>query len=217
MFNTDNQAGSMGWTTLARILRPQGRHGELLAEILTDFPESLRERKRLFLKPEHEDLQNELRGNELREVLLEAHWPHKGRIVLKFAGIDSISDAEKLRGFAVVLPREERMPLEGDAVYISDLLGARVIDVGHGDQQDAGEIIDVLPGGIAPDLLVVRTEAPEPLLIPFVKAYLKKIDLAAKRIEMALPAGLTAMQDPLTEEERQRMRQESMDHGGEEA
>jgi 16S rRNA processing protein RimM len=212
MFKTGNQACSTAWTTLARILRPQGRRGELLAEILTDFPESFGARKRLFLRPEHE-----VRRDELRESILEAHWPHKGRIVLKFAGIDSIGDAEKLRGFTVVVPREERMLLQEDTVYIGDLLGARVIDVGQGGPQDAGEIMDVLPGGIAPDLLVVRTDAPEPLLIPFVKAYLKKIDLAAKRIEMELPAGLTAIQAPLTEEERQRMRQESMTDGREEA
>jgi 16S rRNA processing protein RimM len=200
------------WITLARVLRPQGRRGELLAEILTDFPESFGERKRLFLKPERDDF----RG-EPREVNLEAHWPHKGHIVLKFAGIDSIDDAEKLRNFAVVVPREERMPLQDDAVYISDLLGAHVVDVSHGGRQDAGEITDVLPGGIAPSLLVVRTQAAEPLLIPFVKAYLKKIDLQAGQIEMELPAGLTTMQEPLTEEERQRMRREITDDAGEKA
>jgi 16S rRNA processing protein RimM len=53
-------------------------------------------------------------------------------VVLKFFHVDSIADAENLRGFEVVIPREERMPLEGDAVYVSDLLGVRVIDVSRG-------------------------------------------------------------------------------------
>ncbi|HEV2274012.1 MAG TPA: hypothetical protein VGR96_07590, partial [Acidobacteriaceae bacterium] len=51
-------------------------------------------------------------------------------------------------------------------------------------------------------MLVVRTGNPEPALIPFVKAYLKNVDLQARRIEMALPEGLIAVQGPLTKEER---------------
>ena len=109
------------WVLLARIVRPQGRHGEVLADIFTDFPEHFAERKRLFLRP---PLGVVLEA--MREARLESHWLHKGRVVLKFAQVDSIAEAENLRGFEVVIPREERMPLEGDAVYISDLLGVRV-------------------------------------------------------------------------------------------
>ena len=69
----------------------------------------------------------------MREAKVDSHWLHKGRVVLKFSQVDSIADAEKLRGFDVVIPREERMPLEGDAVYVSDLLGVRVIDVSRGE------------------------------------------------------------------------------------
>src|SRR6202034_4158874 len=112
-----------------------------------------------------------------------------------------IPDAENLRGFEVVIPREERMPLEGEAVYVSDLLGVRVIDVSRG-AEDAGEITDVEPEGAGPAMLVIRTPSGDELLIPFVRAYLRKIDLEAKRLEMELPVGLLAMQAPLTEQER---------------
>ena len=138
----------------------------------------------------------------MREIRVESHWLHKGRVVLKFAQVDSIADAENLRGFEVVIPREERMPLEGDAVYVSDLLGVRVIDVSRGGAEDAGEITDVEPEAAGPAMLVVRTPAGDELLIPFVRAYLRKIDLEAKRMEMELPLGLLAMQAPLTEQER---------------
>jgi 16S rRNA processing protein RimM len=185
------------WVLLARIVRPQGRRGEVLADIFTDFPDHFAERKLLFLRPPG--------GGQLeaiRETRVESHWLHKGRVVLKFAQVDSINDADNLRGFEVVIPREERIPLEGDAVYVSDLLGVRVIDVSRGGALDAGEIMDVEPEGTGPAMLVIRTPAGDELLIPFVRAYLRKIDLEARRMEMELPLGLLAMQAPLTEQER---------------
>jgi 16S rRNA processing protein RimM len=185
------------WVLLARIVRPQGRRGEVLADILTDFPERFAERKRLFLRSPTGP-----KPYAMREAKVESHWLHKGRVVLKFAQVDSIADAENLRGFEVVIPRDERMPLEGDAVYVSDLLGVRVIDVSLGGAGDAGEITDVEPEGAGPAMLVIRTPDGDELLIPFVRAYLRKIDLEGKRMEMELPVGLLAMQAPLTEQER---------------
>ena len=178
------------WVLLARIVRPQGRHGEVLADIFTDFPEHFAQRKRLFLRPPGGGLDG------MREAKVESQWLHKGRVVLKFSQVDSMVEAENLRGFDVVVPREERMPLEGDAVYVSDLVGVRVIDVSRGGATDAGEITDVEPEGAGPAMLVIRTPAGDELLIPFVRAYLRKMDIEAKRLEMDLPAGLLAVQAP---------------------
>ena len=177
------------WVLLAHIVRPQGRHGEVLADIFTDFPEHFAQRKRLFLRPPAKGP-----ADALREVKVVSHWLHKGRVVLKFAQVDSMAEAENLRGFDLVIPREERMPLSGDAVYVSDLLGVRVIDVSRGGFTDAGEITDVEPEGPGPAMLVIRTLAGEELLIPFVRAYLRKMDLEGKRLEMDLPEGLLAVQ-----------------------
>jgi 16S rRNA processing protein RimM len=184
-----------GWVLLAHIVRPQGRHGEVLADIFTDFPDCFSQRKGLFLRPPAGG-----RLGAMREAKVESHWLHKGRVVLKFAQVDSIADAENLRGFDVVVAREERMPLEGDAVYVSDLLGVSVIDVSRGGDAVAGEITDVEPEGAGPAMLVIRTPTGEELLIPFVRAYLRKMDIAAKRLEMDLPAGLLTMQGPLENE-----------------
>jgi 16S rRNA processing protein RimM len=183
------------WILLAHIVRPQGRQGEVLADIFTDFPERFSQRKRLFLRPPAGG-----RLHAMREAKVESHWLHKGRVVLKFAQVDSIADAENLRGFDVVIPHEERMPLDGDAVYVSDLLGVRVIDVSRGGAAEAGEITDVEPEGAGPAMLVIRTPAGEEVLIPFVRAYLRKMDIEAKRLEMDLPAGLLTMQEPLGNE-----------------
>ncbi len=184
-------ASDASWVLLAHIVRPQGRHGEVLADIFTDFPECFAQRKRLFLRPPAGG-----RLDAMREAKVESHRLHKGRVMLKFSQVDSITDAENLRGFDVVIPREERMPLEGDAVYVSDLLGVRVIDVSGGGTTDAGEITDVEPEGAGPAMLVIRTPAGEERLIPFVRAYLRKMDIEGRRLEMDLPRGLLAMQEP---------------------
>src|ERR1700678_1694081 len=133
------------WVLLVRIVRPQGRHGEVLADIFTDFPEHFAERKRLFLRPPMGVVLD-----AMREARVDSHWLHKGRVVLKFAQVDSIADAENLRGFDVVVAPEERMPLDGDAVYVSDLLGVSVINVSRGGAAVAGEITDVEAEGAGP-------------------------------------------------------------------
>ena len=189
---------------LARIVRPQGRKGELLAELLTDFPERFEQRRRLFL------LAPEPGERVAHEVWLEGHWLHKDRVVLKLKGVDSIEAAEALRGQDVAIPLAERAPLEADAVYIGDLAGCMLYDRASGCA--VGEIVDVDRESSSLPLIVVRppagagaaagAKAPEELLIPFAKAYLPEIDLAAGRMEMTLPEGLLALNEPLTVEER---------------
>jgi 16S rRNA processing protein RimM len=173
------------WVVVAKIVRPQGRHGELLADLLTDFPERFAERKRLFLLPAK---------SSPREIALDRHWLHQGRVVLKFAGIDSINDAETLRGLEVAIPRAERAPLDEDAVYIADLIGCQLIDTRSGAA--VGEITEVDRESTATPLLVVQTPARGQALIPFARAYHPTIDLAAKKISLELPEGLLDLNTP---------------------
>jgi 16S rRNA processing protein RimM len=178
------------WVWLARIRRPQGRKGEVFADILTDFPEKFAERRRLWLLPEGAS------AAAPREVELLAHWLHKGGVVLHFAGIDSISAAETLAGLTVAIPLADRAPLAEDEVYIADLIGCTLYDVAKTDHPvRVGEIeeVDRTAGPVA--LLVVQGASGE-ILIPFAKSYLRTLDLAAKRVEMALPAGLTDLNSP---------------------
>ncbi len=167
------------WVNLALLIRTQGRKGELLAEILTDFPERFAERTRLHLRKPGA-------ASTVREVTLESHWLHKGRVVLKFAGIDSMNDAELLRGLEVVIPREQRAPLDEDAAYIDDLIDCVLVDRASGP---VGKIIDVDRESTLGALLVVEHSAGE-VLVPFVKAYEPALDLPAKTMTMTLPAGL---------------------------
>ena len=183
------------WVWLARIRRPQGRKGEVFAEILTDFPEKFAERKQLWLLPALAPAKAGAGAGARptaqtpRQVELQNHWLHKGGVVLHFAQVDSISAAELLAGMIVAIPRAERAALSSDEVYVSDLIGCVLVDVAGAAPVRVGEIEDVDRSGGAAPLLVVRGAKGE-VLVPFAKSYLRKIDLEAKRVEMALPEGL---------------------------
>lgn len=193
------------WMLVARLVRPHGRHGELIAEILTDFPERFSERKLLFLIPP------ERIGTPAREMVLEHSWPLRNRMVLKFAGIDSINEADSLRGYDVGIPFAERAEPGEGSVYIGDLIGCRVIDLNRGGAT-IGEIVDVDRNSSSADLLVVRREEARKTdgeaVIPFVRAYVVRIDLAGRSVEMRLPEGLLEINAPMTEEEKRESREE---------
>jgi 16S rRNA processing protein RimM len=122
-------------------------------------------------------------------------------VVLQFAGIDTISDAESIAGQDVLIPREERLPLDDESVYISELIGCSVYDgplrvgvvedVQFAMTADGGRRLDD-----AAPLLVVTSSEREEILIPFAKAFLVAVDTEAKRIDMTLPAGLVEVNRP---------------------
>ncbi|MFP5249551.1 MAG: ribosome maturation factor RimM, partial [Acidobacteriota bacterium] len=118
-----------------------------------------------------------------------AHWPHKGGMVLHFAGVQSISAAEELAGLIVAIPRAERAPLSENEIYIDDLIGCMLVDVAGSEPAAVGEIEDVDRAAGPVALLVVRGAAGE-VLVPFAKSFLRKIDISGRRVEMALPEGL---------------------------
>lgn len=181
------------WVTVAHILRPQGRRGEVTADLLTDFPEKFEERKHLFLAPPDESAQP--RPVELEEFRLAG-----GRIVLKFAGTDSIDDADTLRGLNVLIPIEDRAPLDPGSAYIDDLIGCAVYDHAPADgPRLVGPIVNVDRNTGGADLFVVRRDDDPALTaeIPFVKAMLVRLDVPNRRIDMRLPQGLLDINAPI--------------------
>ena len=186
------------WVWLARIRRPQGRKGEVFADILTDFPEKFAERKQLWLIADPDASRAKSALDSLpREVELRTHWLHKGGIVLHFSQSNSISDAETLKGLIVAIPVANRASLADGEIYIGDLIGCTLFDVAGSVPVPVGKIeeVDRTAGPVA--LLVVFAEsAKDEILIPFAKSYLRRIDLAAKRVEMALPEGLIGLNTP---------------------
>ena len=141
-----------------------------------------------------------LGDNTRRELKVEELWPHKGMLVLKFAGVDSISDAETLVGSELQVPRDERAQLDAGWTYVSDLVGCAVFD---GDRE-IGTINDVRFGAGEAPLLVVKGD--KEYEIPFADAYLKAADLERKQIRMQLPEGMLEVNAPLTDEEKKSTR-----------
>ncbi len=143
------------------------------------------------------------KDGQRREVTVEDLWPHKSFLVLKFQGIETISDAEPLVGAELQLPRSERAQLEPGWTYLSDLIGCTVFD----GQREIGEIEDVQFGAGEAPLLVVRSkERPEtklPYEIPFAEAYLERLDPERKQVRMKLPEGMLDVNAPMAKEEKE--------------
>jgi 16S rRNA processing protein RimM len=182
------------FVTVARVVRSQGRRGEVIADLLTDFPERFAERRRLFA----------VDAAGRRELQLEAHWLHKGRVVLKFRGVDSIEQAQALAGCELQVPREERAPLPQDAAYVSDLIGCEVLDRGRA----LGRIAEVQFGAGEAPLLLVRSEAGEHM-IPFAAEYVESVQVELRRVALRLPPGMLEIAAPLTDEEKRAQRESS--------
>lgn len=138
--------------------------------------------------------------NTRRELQIDDVWPHKGGLVLKFGGVDSINDAETLVGSELQVPHEQRAQLEPGWLYISDLVGCTVLD----GEREVGRVQDVQFGAGEAPLLIVRGE--KEYEIPFAQAFLKSVDLEHKQIRMELPDGLLEVNAPLTDEEKERQR-----------
>lgn len=178
------------WVWLARIRRPQGRKGEVFAEILTDFPEKFAERKQLWLfaePPTHAAVRTSAAPPRAMELI--AHWQHKGGIVLHFSGVDSISAAETLAGQIVAVPHTERAALAEDEVHIADLIGCNLVDVSADPPTTVG-VVDNVDRTAGPVPLLIVRRAKGEALVPFAKSYLRNLDLQNHRIEMSLPEGL---------------------------
>jgi 16S rRNA processing protein RimM len=189
------------FVTIARVSKTQGRHGEVAAILLTDFPELFDTRRKLFALGGSGLKQSG--AAERRQLELDEHWFHKGMVVLKFAGVDSISDAETLVGSEIQVPRSQRAVLGSDEFFVSDLIGCTVIDSGR----EIGRVKDVQFGSGEAPLLVIEGE--KEYLVPFAAAYIQKIALEQKRLEMKLPEGMLELDAPLSQEEKRRQHEKS--------
>ncbi|MFB3829843.1 MAG: ribosome maturation factor RimM [Bryobacteraceae bacterium] len=163
------------WITVAVLGRTRGNRGELTATAF-GAPERFSGLGRVFL----------FGGGEPAEV--ESAWFHGGRLVLKFRGIDSISEAEKLSGCEVRIPRAERAALDPGEYFLDDLAGCQVFER---DGKLLGEVKALHEYG-GPPLL----ELDGGLLIPFARAICIEIDPAARRIVVELPEGLKDLNEP---------------------
>lgn len=212
---------SAAWTAVARLLRPQGRRGELLAEPLSDLPGLFDPGRQVSLASTN--------SAAALETTIESHWSptgrNAGRIVLKLVGVDSISAAELLAGRELLILSSGLPALEPDTWFVRDLIGCQLIDSGIAIGEITGVEYPMSPDGrtrlsdAAPLLEVTpfpdpqrnpetssadRSSHPAPALIPFIKAWLEAVDLDQKRVLMHLPPGLIDLTNNIETPEKQR-------------
>ncbi len=188
-----------GWVQVARILRPRGNKGEVLAELFTDFPARLSSRLQIFVRHAH----NEPRAIGLQNFWVDRNHPEHG--IFHFEGCASIDAAEKFRGFDVLIPLADRVKLPDGKYFVSDLIGCSVFETSIEEtklaspacaMEDAprlvGTVRDVFFPGESTSgtpLLQVETLAGE-LLVPLAEDICRRIDVSARRIDVTLPEGL---------------------------
>ena len=162
---------------VARAVKVRGLKGELVADLLTDFPERF---ERIS------QLQSVAPNGEHKQLNLESYWFQNDRVVLKFSGYDSIESAKTLVGCELGLPEAERVQLAADEFYDWELEGCSV-EVEHGSA--IGNVREVMrTGGV--ELLVVEDDAGREHLIPMVKSIVGEVDLSRRKILIDPPEGL---------------------------
>jgi 16S rRNA processing protein RimM len=163
---------------VGRILRSQGRRGEVRVEPLTDEPRRLAELAECYLVPPE--------AGEPRRI--EGVWFQGTVPVLKLGGADSIGDAEALAGRLVAIPRAAARALPPGRFYTFELVGCAVQTP---DGAKLGVVAEVLSGA-EHDLWVVRGEGRE-WLLPAVLALVERVDVAARVVVARPPEGLTEL------------------------
>jgi 16S rRNA processing protein RimM len=164
------------FASIARIVKRRGVRGEVVAELLTDFPErfsSLYE-VRIF------------NGEKEYWEGIEKHWFHKNRVILKFCGRDRPEEVEELIGGDVQVSEDQRVLLPQDSYYHSDLIGCKVQE----NEEVLGGVTGILETGAAGCNLVVSGADGGEFMVPLVRKFVLKVDLEKKVIQVDLPSGL---------------------------
>jgi len=175
--------GNRDWVAIAGVLGSRGNRGELRTVSLTGQPDRFTGLEEVYLLgPANSEA-------SYHRFEVEKVWEHRGYVILKLRGIDSISEAERWRGCEVHVPRTQRPVLPEGEYYQSDLIGYEV--VGR-DGRRLGRVREWQEHG-GPALLVVEGEQGEEMLIPFAVSICVEIDAAGRRIVAELPEGLEGL------------------------
>ena len=188
-----NRDAKPRWVQVAHIWRPRGNKGEVVAELLTDFPERFSNLQEVYLGKGG----NEPHSRGLQRFWIDRNHPSQG--IFHFAGSASISDAETLRGYDVFLPWEQRVELPAGKYFVTDLVGCAVFEV---SEQQAPRVLGTVrdvqftgEGVAGTPLLEIDTLRGE-LLVPLAEDICERIDTAARRIDVRLPEGLKDLNTP---------------------
>jgi 16S rRNA processing protein RimM len=163
---------------IGQITNTQGIKGEVKAIPLTDDPNRFKKLEWVYLStPDHKSLD---------KYFIEGVRLHKNFVLLKFKGIDTMSDAEKLKGKVLVIPREMAVKLPKHTYFIADIVGLEVETV---EGQALGTISKVIHTG-SNDVYIIKGKGGKDILIPALKDIIKNIDFEEKKMIVKLIEGL---------------------------
>ena len=162
--------------TIAKLAKPRGLRGEIVGDVLTDFPKRFDDLKQVSIV---------YPNGEIVEGEIEKFWFQKGRIVLKFVGFDTIEAAETLRNCEVCVPETEAVELEADEFFDWELENCTVESI---EGERIGTVKEVMRTG-GTEVLVV-TGATKEYLIPFAETICVEVDIENKLIKVDAPEGL---------------------------
>jgi 16S rRNA processing protein RimM len=163
--------------TVAHIAKVRGIRGEVVADLLTDFPDRFAALTSLIaISPDA----------TRRSLEIEEQWFHGNRLVLKFAGFDRIEEAKELIGCELAVPADERIELPQDSFYEWELIGCRVETVTGTVVGHVNKITHT--GGV--QLLSVIDDAGRDRLVPMAADIVIEIDKEKKLIRIDPPEGL---------------------------
>lgn len=127
------------------------------------------------------------RGNQVvREVVVEGYRHHKNNLLVKFEGIDSIEEAEKLKNLQIKIDSADVADLAENEFYFHEIIGCEVFDENN---KCLGEVVEILTPG-ANDVWVIKTADSKEILIPYIEDVVKKIDVENKKIDIEVMEGL---------------------------
>jgi 16S rRNA processing protein RimM len=163
--------------TVARAVRTRGLKGEIVADLLTDFPERFQTTHRLVAVGP---------SGDRKSLVLEDYWLQKGRVVLKFAECNTIEEGQTLIGHEFAVPEAERVKLPEDHFYNWELEGCQVETVAG---KVIGNVREILTTGGA-GVLVVEHDGQSDYLVPLAESIVVGIDIERKRVVIDPPEGL---------------------------
>jgi 16S rRNA processing protein RimM len=167
--------------TVGRIIRPHHNRGHVVVMPETDFPHDRFEVGSVLYRE---------RDGQAERIVVSANRERDGRWVVGFEGIESINDAETLRGLELRVPADTVKPLDAGAFYVFDLVGC-VVRTKDGQEVGPVERVDLTTGV---PMLVVAGDGE--VLVPFSEAICTRIDPAAKVIDIDPPPGLIELNRP---------------------
>ena len=163
---------------VGKIVNTHSLKGEVKVISSTDFEEQRFEKGTELLIT---------RGNQVvKEVTVESYRTHKNNLLVKFVGIDSIEEAEKLKNLQIKIDSENIGELEENEYYFHEIIGCEVFDE---NGKSLGEISEILTPG-ANDVWVIKSQNGKEILIPYIGDVVKKIDVENKKIDIEVMEGL---------------------------